>query len=741
MATASLLSLPKYVAFDQNGNPLSGGLVTTSTPGGGPLRSTWQDAAMSIANSNPIVLNADGAATIYGTGIYQFDTTDALGNIVDAYSGIVSAPLQSGTFATIADLRANALIVTAPYEVEVTGYYVPGDAGAGDFIFIPSDHTSIDNGGTIVVDAAGQRWFREIPDAQWSVMWFGAKADATTDDTDAINAALAAATPGRDVWLSATGRHLCDSTITVPKGVALHAGWNVPGSTNSSASSPQSLDLTTLNGALILASTATITLNSSSALRGVPVYRQGLVIPAADSSAFAGTAITVAGDDVYVGYCLVLGFAQAYYSVAGGNSFVRQKIEWLWGDNNAGIRIDNSHDTPNIMNCHFWPFCTYSASASAAQHFRTGTAYDVTASDLPSLRHNFCISYKIGYHIGQCGGALLLDCQADGIYDLAIGFRFDTGIEGSRAIGCTAFANAGNTDAVGYVVDVPTQDYMEFSSCYSNTAATAYQIYSGDVKIIGGTVDAAVICVTVVSPDSFVTICGGFRAEQITNAVVFNQGGGGGIYVSPDCDFIRLNLGGGSAGVSTTMAPFVIPSAGSIDLPRSFDFFEVSGTTTINALFNGWSGRRVRFVFDAALVITHSHVADGISLVGSANVTTIQGMSIDLIHNGFQWFEAGHVVTTGGGSSSLTSPGWRIDVDGTIENWALVVTDITGHGTFTFAQPFVTAMLSVQGNAQGTIPSDVVVVFGAQTTTSIPVYTAAAGVGIASGVFCRAIGH
>lgn len=208
--TASLLPLPKFVAFDQNGNPLSGGFVTTLTPGGGPLRDTWQDSGQTIPNSNPIVLNADGAATIYGTGIYQFDTTDALGNIVGAYSGLVSASLQSGIFALITDLRANALIVSAPFEVEVTGYWSVADSGAGEFIFLPDDHTSADDGGLTIVDAAGQRWRRETNGMPINVRWFGAKGDGTTNDTVAIQTAVST---GQSVYIQA-GTYLVRDAIT-----------------------------------------------------------------------------------------------------------------------------------------------------------------------------------------------------------------------------------------------------------------------------------------------------------------------------------------------------------------------------------------------------------------------------------------------------------------------------------------------------------------------------------------------
>jgi hypothetical protein len=59
-----------------------------------------------------------------------------------------------------------------------TSFYVRGasndlDGGAGIFRVKAGDTTSADNGGTILVDAIGRRWFREFNGAV-NVKWFGA---------------------------------------------------------------------------------------------------------------------------------------------------------------------------------------------------------------------------------------------------------------------------------------------------------------------------------------------------------------------------------------------------------------------------------------------------------------------------------------------------------------------------------------------------------------------------------------
>lgn len=95
MTTASILPIPRFVAYDANGNPLAGGFVTTTVPGGSTPATTWQDAAETTPNENPVPLDAAGSALIYGSGVYQLTVTDSLGNQVPAYSGLSTDALNA----------------------------------------------------------------------------------------------------------------------------------------------------------------------------------------------------------------------------------------------------------------------------------------------------------------------------------------------------------------------------------------------------------------------------------------------------------------------------------------------------------------------------------------------------------------------------------------------------------------------------------------------------------------------
>lgn len=71
-ATAGTLLPPGENTFvDQNGAPLASGCVFFYVPGTNTPKNTYQDAAQTILNSNPVQLDAAGRAIIYGSGTYR----------------------------------------------------------------------------------------------------------------------------------------------------------------------------------------------------------------------------------------------------------------------------------------------------------------------------------------------------------------------------------------------------------------------------------------------------------------------------------------------------------------------------------------------------------------------------------------------------------------------------------------------------------------------------------------------
>lgn len=96
---AALLPNAKQQYFDANGNPLANGTVTFYIPSTSTKKTTWSDAAETTPNTNPVVLDAAGRATIYGQGSYRQLVKDSAGNTI--WDTTTTAPATvAGTYVT-----------------------------------------------------------------------------------------------------------------------------------------------------------------------------------------------------------------------------------------------------------------------------------------------------------------------------------------------------------------------------------------------------------------------------------------------------------------------------------------------------------------------------------------------------------------------------------------------------------------------------------------------------------------
>lgn len=138
----------QLLAFDDSGNPIVGG----------------PSSAIVSAAMQPVV----AAST----------TAEAL--------RLLSAPI---VFDSITTLRS---FTGAAVPACIVRYYSAAGDGGGGVFYYNSASSDADNGGTIIVDGSGRRWFRQDVNGWITPEMFGAKGDATTDDTTALQAALAA---------------------------------------------------------------------------------------------------------------------------------------------------------------------------------------------------------------------------------------------------------------------------------------------------------------------------------------------------------------------------------------------------------------------------------------------------------------------------------------------------------------------------------------------------------------------
>lgn len=95
---ATLLPNAKQQFFNGNGQPLAGGSVYMYVPNTTTFKNTWQNAGQSVLNTNPIVLDANGEALIYGAGAYRQVVYDGQGNLQwDAATQDLTSVLQGQT--------------------------------------------------------------------------------------------------------------------------------------------------------------------------------------------------------------------------------------------------------------------------------------------------------------------------------------------------------------------------------------------------------------------------------------------------------------------------------------------------------------------------------------------------------------------------------------------------------------------------------------------------------------------
>jgi hypothetical protein len=350
---------------------------------------------------------------------------------------------QLNTFQQTCDnvTQLRALVGTQGMQIFVRGTLAPADGGGGDFYW-NSTSTGPDNGTSIIVptgsavgawvllplNAAGLGYTapgtggitRTISSKLGdfiNVQDYGVVGGGAAGDTAALQNALnyANTVGAQYVW---TGPLIIGpiSSITVPQGVTLLGPWENPGLI------PNNGNYYTLEGQIILAVGATISVAELGAVRGLYITRAGLSLPATtDAQAtslllqYSGTACISLGPDTCYRDLCILGHTQAITTSSGVGSMGRMMVDNVKGDCTAGILINNSYDTDKINNCHFWPFMTVNVpGVSNANLQRAGTSYGFTNSgSWATVVGCFSFGYQIGFLINDASALRLIGCGAD----------------------------------------------------------------------------------------------------------------------------------------------------------------------------------------------------------------------------------------------------------------------------------------------------------------------------------------
>lgn len=238
-------------AFDANGDPVPGALLTVYEAGTTTEVTTYSDDGLTVPQSSPVVADASGGfAQIYvPNGDYKIRTTTAAGVDIPGSPAddieIGGGALGSGV-ASLTEAAATAIYPVR--RVRVRGFASDGDGGAADYEYVTSEPAVA----TGKFQDDGGYWFR-LADRETHSRQHGAKWDGSTDDTAAINAcAVFARTYGRAVR-EPGGTAYCAGTMYLG-GIAFRGPM---GPTNSSHTGSKAIIMSDGNPMLSLAPTAT----------------------------------------------------------------------------------------------------------------------------------------------------------------------------------------------------------------------------------------------------------------------------------------------------------------------------------------------------------------------------------------------------------------------------------------------------------------------------------------------------
>lgn len=106
---AIVMPNPKQQYFDASGNPLAGGKIYTYRAGTSAsptnYKATYSDSGGSVANTNPIILDSRGEATIYWAGSYKVVVKDSNDNTIYTVDNYTASE-ESGGYVNVKDFGA-----------------------------------------------------------------------------------------------------------------------------------------------------------------------------------------------------------------------------------------------------------------------------------------------------------------------------------------------------------------------------------------------------------------------------------------------------------------------------------------------------------------------------------------------------------------------------------------------------------------------------------------------------------
>lgn len=467
-----------------------------------------------------------------------------------------------------------------------------------------------------------------------SIKDFGAVGDGTTNDTPAFAAACAAlGAAGGRIEVPNTLRCLIDTALTIPPNISIVGQHEFVGSPKDNTSAPYGR----VGCALIVNPAITITLKGSASIKGLLIHAKNMTFPALNGSGFAGTAITAGGDDIGVSHCLIIGFNKAIQCIG----YSRPRVESVWHDCNYGFEGSNILDIPYLDNIHGWPFATIAGGGVYTNHVRPGAnVYLHDTVDWPKVTRCFSYGHSHNVRLENVNSATILNCGGDQPYDTAplntnsigvvvVGTCYDTRIIGQQA--------AANIIGIYINTNAACHTLIDNATVWGGSTH-AVLIEGGNATITGSRARGVSYGVTINNTTSKVFIDDNSFDDIVAQPIqcVVNSST---VVIGQNNNFGNYSLGNPVGGFGV-LCPS-IASAAALSPPNNGSVFNVSGSTNISTINNGWGGRRITLIFSSALTIAHT--VGGLNSVrfnSGANFTTTANTALTLVHNGVQWCQA-----------------------------------------------------------------------------------------------------
>jgi hypothetical protein len=341
--------------------------------------------------------SADATGATGPTGIGPTGYTGPVGAGSTGPTGAIPS-LSVSKVDSIADLRAIAVDVSK--NITVTNYWTGLPGGGGTFYGVTGGILGqyVDNGGTIIIPTGGDgssAWFRVKGTV--NIQMFGAKADAATDCSGNVQAAIDSVSVLGGAVEIPSGKFYIASSVYLAPNVTLKGPYGRTGVPANHTGTYANMS------SILLNSTATIYLSGSAGIDGLLIYRYGLTFTEMDSNSFSGAAITNIGENESISSISSNGLL-ATITYGGGDKF--PVGAYITVTSKTASSYDGTYKIVSKTTNTVTVACTVTGAW-------TGPGYIVRPADDAFVKNSMILGFNIGLYLLRSARQIVTDVNID----------------------------------------------------------------------------------------------------------------------------------------------------------------------------------------------------------------------------------------------------------------------------------------------------------------------------------------